>query len=165
MRWLVAWVKCQTHVRVESGAAVAMYLEVLTIAQPHTCITTPSRMWYSRCSLQLIDSNQPGKNLPLWWFEPSSILAFQDLCTAVVATGRLPKKLGHLVNIKWRGYWVCTYNIFPSNMSKTFICTCTCNGTYRIAGKFGGINIWQIGFIKCLTNSKFGDFASSNGMT
>ena len=33
---------------------------------------------------------------------------------------------------------------------------------YRIGGKFGGINIWRIGFIKHLAKSKFGDFASSN---
>ena len=36
---------------------------------------------------------------------------------------------------------------------------------YLIAGKFGGIIIWQIGFIKRLANSKFGDFAASNWMT
>ena len=37
-------------------------------------------------------------------FEPGSILAFQDLHTTDVATGSLPKKLGHLVKVNQRGY-------------------------------------------------------------
>ena len=40
-----------------------------------------------------------------------------------------------------------------------------CVDLYRIDRKFGGINIWRIGFTKRLANSKFGDFASSNKMT
>ena len=37
-------------------------------------------------------------------FEPGSILAFRDLCTTDVTTSRLPKKLGHLVEVNQRGY-------------------------------------------------------------
>ena len=37
-------------------------------------------------------------------FEPGSILTVQDLCATDVTTSRLPKKLGHLVEVY--GSWV-----------------------------------------------------------
>ena len=37
-------------------------------------------------------------------FEAGSTLAFQDLRTTDVATSRLPKMLGHLVEVNQRGY-------------------------------------------------------------
>ena len=37
-------------------------------------------------------------------FEPRSIFTFHDLPTTDVATSRLPKKLGHLVEVNHRGH-------------------------------------------------------------
>ena len=37
-------------------------------------------------------------------FEPEPILAFQDLRATDVATSRLPKNLGHLVEVNQKGY-------------------------------------------------------------
>ena len=55
-------------------------------------------------------------------FEPGSSLAFEDLCTTDVVTSRLPKKLGHLVEVNQRGcnasylYTVGeTFNTFSSH--------------------------------------------------
>ena len=37
-------------------------------------------------------------------FEPWSVLAFQDYHTTDVAISRLPKNLGHLVEVNQKGY-------------------------------------------------------------
>ena len=63
----------------------------------------------------------------------------------------------HEINLLSRGLSFCPT---PRRANKKMILNDL--EDYRIARKFGGINIWRIGFIKRLAKSKFGDFASSN---
>ena len=49
-------------------------------------------------------NNPERKNSAFLGFEPGSILTFQDICTTDVTTGRLPKKVGHLVKVNQKGY-------------------------------------------------------------
>ena len=96
-----------------SGIRTTVHPRFLRLKRGWTLVRTPERqssflsvlIFIDRLWAYVVSSSTLKERIFLsLGFEPGSILAFQDLHTTNVSTSRLPKMLGHLVEVNERGY-------------------------------------------------------------